>query len=64
MKKYMTTLTIAVLTTVALCGDTKDSTTNKELRDIPKVKIKTMKGKNILTDKSPIERVNQFIPVL
>ena len=51
MKKYMTTLTIAVLTTVALCGDTKDSTTNKELRDLPKVKIKTMKGKNILTDK-------------
>ena len=48
MKKYMTTLTIAVLTTVALCGDTKDSTTNKELRDLPKVKIKTMKGKNIL----------------
>lgn len=51
MKKYMTTLPIVVLTTVALCGVTKDSTTNKELRDLPKVKIKTMKGKNILTDK-------------
>jgi thiol-disulfide isomerase/thioredoxin len=51
MKKYMTTLPIVVLTTVALCGVTKDSTTNKELRDLPIVKIKTMKGKNILTDK-------------
>ncbi|SVD58557.1 uncharacterized protein METZ01_LOCUS411411, partial [marine metagenome] len=51
MKKYMIPLTIAVLTTVALCGDTKEEIPAKELRDLPKVKIKTLKGKNILTDK-------------
>ena len=51
MKKYMIPLTIAVLTTVALCGDTKEEIPAKELRDLPKVKIKTLKGKNILSYK-------------
>ena len=51
MKKFTISLTIAFLTTVVLCGDTKEEISTKELRDLPKVKIKTLKGKNILTDK-------------
>ena len=51
MKKYIIPLTIIVLATVALCGDTRKEIPAKEFRVLPKVKIKTLKGKNILTDR-------------
>ena len=51
IKIYIIPIIIAVLTTVALYGDSKEEIPTKKFRDLPKVKIKTLKGKNILTDK-------------
>ena len=51
MKIYIIPLIIAVITTVSLCQGTIEKAPAKELRDLPKVKIKTLKGKNISSDK-------------
>ncbi len=51
MKIYIIPLIIAVITTVSLCQGTIEKAPVKELRDLPKVKIKTLRGKNISSDK-------------
>ena len=51
IKIYIIPLIIAVITTVSLCQGTIEKAPVKELRDLPKVKIKTLRGKNISSDK-------------